>query len=63
MAIRTRLGSERYNNRMTKLMDNARRLEKQRLEDGEMPNPSLTSPEEAAKHGWLINGREVTRIK
>lgn len=62
MAIRTRLGAQRYNNRMEKIFENARRLERERLERGEMPNPSLTSPEDAAKYGWKIVGREVTKL-
>ena len=54
--------SERYNDRVTKLMAHCRRLEHERLERGEMPNPSLTSPEDARKYGWEIDGRNVTRM-
>lgn len=54
--------SERYNDRMSKLYENARRIERERLERGEMPNPSLTSPDDARKYGWEIVGRKVTRI-
>lgn len=55
-------GAERYNDRMNKIFEDARRLERQRLERGEMPNPSLTSPEDARKYGWAIVGREVVRV-
>lgn len=55
-------GAERYNDRMAKLFENCRRLERENLERGAMPNPSLTSPEEARKYGWEITGREVKRI-
>lgn len=54
-------GSERYNDRMHKIYEDARRLEQKRLEQGEMPNPSLTSPEDALRYGWIIDGREVRR--
>lgn len=56
-------GAERRNKRMSKIFDKAHELEKQRLEDGEMPNPSLTSPEEARKYGWEIKGRKVWKIE
>jgi hypothetical protein len=62
MAIKTHLGVIRYNNKMDRIMANARRIEKERLSKGEEPNPSLTSPEEAKKHGWEIKGREVKKI-
>lgn len=62
MAIKTRLGAERYNNRMAKIFDDAKRLERERLARGEVPNPNLTSPEDALKYGWRIVGREVSRI-
>lgn len=52
-------GAERYNDRMSKIFENAKRLEKERLERGEMPNPGLTSPEIGRKYGWEITGREV----
>lgn len=61
--IRTRLGAERYNNRMSKIYEDAKRLERERLVRGEMPNPGLTSPEEARKYGWEIKGREVKKIE
>lgn len=61
--IKTRLGAQRYNNRMAKLFDDARQLERERLERGDMPNPSLTSPEEALKYGWEIQGREVKALE
>jgi hypothetical protein len=47
---------------MSKIWESARRLERERLERGEMPNPSLTSPEDARKYGWEITGREVKRL-
>lgn len=56
-------GAQRYNDRMEKIFSNAHRMEKERLERGEMPNPSLTSPEEGKKHGWIIKGREVSKAK
>lgn len=62
MAIKTRLGAVRYNNRVDRLMADCRRIERERLARGEMPNPSLTSPEEARKYGWEIVGRTVTRL-
>ena len=54
-------GAERYNDRVAKIMDNCRRLERERLERGEMPNPSLTDPETARRYGWEMNGREVKK--
>jgi len=63
MAIKTRLGAIRYNNRMEKIMEDCRRLERERLERGEMPNPSLTDPETARKYGWEITGREVKKLQ
>jgi hypothetical protein len=45
-----------------KIYEDARKLERERLERGESPNPNLTSPEEALKYGWVINGREVRRL-
>ena len=63
MAIKTRLGAQRYNNRMENLMQRCRQLEHERLERGEMPNPSLTSPETARKYGWEMVGREVRPIQ
>ena len=42
MAIKTRLGAIRYNNRMEKIWENARRIEADRLKRGEEPNPNLT---------------------
>lgn len=54
--------SERYNDRMAKLSEHCRQLERERLKRGEMPNPSLTSPDEARKYGWEIKGREVRKI-
>jgi hypothetical protein len=62
MAIKTRLGAERYNNRMDKILENTRRLERERLERGQMPNPSLTDPETARQYGWHMVGREVTQM-
>lgn len=50
-----------YNDRMRKIWDDCRKLERERLERGEMPNPNLTSPEDALKYGWIISGRNVTR--
>lgn len=58
----TTTGAQRANNRMDKIFSNAKKLEQERLIRGEMPNPSLTSPEEAAKYGWNIKGREVTKL-
>lgn len=40
--MRTRLGAQRYNNRMDKIWEGARRLERERLARGEKPNPNLT---------------------
>lgn len=54
-------GAERRNDRMDKIFEDARRLERERLERGEIPNPSLTSPETALKYGWEMIGREVRR--
>jgi hypothetical protein len=54
-------GSERYNDRVDKMMADCRRIERERLERGEMPNPSLTDPETALKYGWVMVGREVKR--
>jgi len=48
---------------MDKIVAEARRLEHERLERGEEPNPSLTSPEEARKYGWEITGREVKKLQ
>lgn len=56
-------GAERYNNRMQKIWDNARCLERQRLERGEPPNPNLTSPEDARRYGWEIVGGEVKKLQ
>jgi hypothetical protein len=56
-------GAERHNDRMDKIVAEARRLEHERLERGEEPNPSLTSPEEARKYGWEITGREVKKLQ
>lgn len=56
MTIRTRLGAQRYNDRMGKLVAGCRKLEHERLERGEMPNPALTSPEVARQYGWEIVG-------
>jgi hypothetical protein len=61
--IKAQLGAQRYNDRMTRIMEDARQLERERLQRGEMPNPSLTSPEEALKYGWEINGREVKALE
>jgi hypothetical protein len=47
---------------MERLMEGCRKLERESLERGEMPNPSLTSPEEALKYGWEIKGRDVKRL-
>lgn len=47
---------------MDKIMDKARSLERENLKNGIQPNPSLTSPEEAAKYGWEIKGREVKKM-
>lgn len=55
-------GAQRYNDRMDKIMENARRIERERLEGGHEPNPSLTSPEEGRKYGWEIKGREVRKV-
>jgi hypothetical protein len=55
-------GSQRYNDRMDKIMADARRIERERLARGEKPNPNLTSPEEARQYGWNIRGRDVTRL-
>ena len=46
--------AERYNDRMHSIFEKARQLEHARLEAGEMPNPNLTSPQEANKYGWYI---------
>lgn len=54
-------GAQRYNDRIDKIFNEARRLEKERLARGEKPNPSLTSPEEGMRHGWLIKGRNVSK--
>jgi hypothetical protein len=35
--IKTQLGAQRYNNRMTRIMEDARQLERERLQRGEMP--------------------------
>jgi hypothetical protein len=51
--------AERYNNRMHAIFAGAKRLERERLERGEKPNPSLTDPETALRYGWKIVGREV----
>jgi hypothetical protein len=56
-------GAERYNDRMDKIWDTAKRLERERLERGEIPNPSLTDPETALKYGWKMEGRTVTRLE
>jgi hypothetical protein len=58
-------GSERYNDKMAKIFENAKHLERERLKRGEMPNPGLTSQEDARKYGWEITGAwpaKVTRI-
>lgn len=55
-------GAQRHNDMMDRIFDKARKLEKERLEKGEEPNPSLTSPEVAKKYGWEIKGREVKKI-
>ena len=54
--------AERYNDRMAKLFEHCKQLEHERLERGEMPNPNLTSPDEARKYGWEIAGREVKKL-
>jgi len=54
-------GAQRYNDRMDRIFSNAKNLEKKRLSEGKKPNPSLTSPEEALKHGWIIKGRDVKK--
>lgn len=54
--------SQRYNNKLHKIFADAHKLEQERLKAGEEPNPSLTSPEEAKRYGWLIKGREVTKL-
>jgi hypothetical protein len=43
-------GAERYNDRMAKTWEDAKRLERERLKRGEEPNFNLTSPEEAQKY-------------
>ena len=48
---------------MDRVFSEAKKLEQERLKQGKEPNPSLTSPEEAKKYGWEINGRDVKRIK
>ena len=53
--------AERHNDRMERIYAEARQLEHERLERGEEPNPSLTSPEDALKYGWVIIGRQVRR--
>ena len=63
MTARRKTASERYNERMHKLFEQARRLEHERLERGEMPNPSLTDPETALRYGWVITGRDVKRVR
>jgi hypothetical protein len=57
----TKTASERYNDRVSKIMAECRRIERERLEQGLMPNPSLTDPETARKYGWEMEGREVKR--
>lgn len=58
-------GAQRYNNRMDKIMSNARDIESKRLSQGHAPNPSLTSSEVAKKHGWERKGNwgEFTKAK
>jgi hypothetical protein len=46
-------GAERYNDRMAKIWEDAKRLERERLKRGEKPNSNLTSPEEAQKYQAL----------
>jgi hypothetical protein len=36
-------GAERYNDRMSKIWETARKIERERLARGEAPNPSLTN--------------------
>lgn len=43
-APKTRTSAERYNRRMAKIWENARRLEAERIARGEEPNPNLTAP-------------------
>lgn len=47
MTIKTRLGAKRYNDRMNETVAYAKRLEHERLERGEIPNPNLTDPQTA----------------
>jgi hypothetical protein len=51
--LKTSLGVQRHNNRMDNIWNDAKELERKRVAAGEEPNPSLTSPEEAAKYGWV----------
>jgi hypothetical protein len=46
---------------MGRIFENAHKLERERLEQGEEPNPSLTSPGEALKYGWIVTGRDVKK--
>ena len=39
-------GAERHNRKMNKIMDEARKLEDQRIKEGKRPNPNLTSPDD-----------------
>ena len=55
--------AERYNDRMGKIFADAKRLERESLERGEMPNPNLTDPDTARKYGWEMIGREVKKLK
>lgn len=43
-------------------LDEAREVQRECEERGEMPNPNLTSPETAARYGWKITGRDVTKL-
>ena len=59
---RQKTKSERYNDRMAKIYEDCRQLERERLERGEMPNPNLTDPETARRYGWEIVGRDVKKL-
>lgn len=39
---RTMTGSQRHNAKMSKLFENCKAIERQRIADGELPNPNLT---------------------
>ncbi len=39
-------GAQRYNDRMDKIMQNARKIEDERIAGGKRPNPNLTSSDD-----------------